>query len=79
MQTLCTLQVAMSRIPAALLLALAALSLAGCGMKGPLELPPAPAPTPLLGKPKTAPAKAGAPDVSTPTRPPAGTTNSPTQ
>ena len=75
MQTLRTPKVAMSINPAALLLAVTALSLAGCGMKGPLELPPAPAPTPLLGKPATAPAKPGAPDVSTPTRPPAGATN----
>ena len=64
----------MSITPAALLLAVTALSLAGCGMKGPLELPPAPAPTPLLGKPAATPAKAEGPDVSTPTRPPAGAT-----
>lgn len=74
MQTHRTPKVAMSINPAALLLAVTALSLAGCGMKGPLELPPAPAPTPLLGKPATAASKAGAPDVSTPTRPPAGAT-----
>jgi len=74
MQTLRTFQVTMSINPAALLLAVTALSLAGCGMKGPLELPPAPAPTPLLGKPRTAHDKAGAPDVSTPTRPPIGAT-----
>ena len=37
------------------------LSLAACGMKGPLVLPPGPAPAPLLGAPKPA-----AKDVSTP-------------
>lgn len=69
----------MPTIPAALLLAITALSLAGCGMKGPLELPPAPAPTPLLGKPQSAPAKAASQDVSTPVRTTTGTTTSPIQ
>lgn len=54
----------MSRIAAVLII----VSLAGCGMKGPLVLPPGPPPEPLLGNPKPAPAK----DVSTPsTRAPA--------
>ncbi|PKO86360.1 MAG: cell envelope biogenesis protein OmpA [Betaproteobacteria bacterium HGW-Betaproteobacteria-12] len=49
----------MSRIAALLIV----LSLAACGMKGSLELPPGPAPEPLLGSDKTTAA-----DVSTPTR-----------
>ncbi len=32
------------------------LSLAACGVKGPLVLPPGPAPEPLFGNPKPAPA-----------------------
>jgi predicted small lipoprotein YifL len=53
----------MSRIAAVVL----SFSLAACGMKGPLELPPGTAPEPLLGNPKaTKPApKPGASDVST--------------
>ena len=43
----------MTRILAALL----TLGLAGCGMKGPLEMPPGPPPAPLFGNPKPAPAK----------------------
>jgi len=41
--------------------------LAACGMRGPLELPPGPAPTPLLDTPLSATpaAKTGAVDVST--------------
>ncbi|KAB2922475.1 MAG: lipoprotein [Dechloromonas sp.] len=39
------------------------LSLAACGTKGSLELPPGPAPEPLFGSGKTASL-----DVSTPTR-----------
>ena len=56
----------MTRFAAVLL----TLSLAACGMKGPLELPPGPAPAPLLGTAKAAkPAvKAGAADVSTDTK-----------
>ncbi|UCV03929.1 LPS translocon maturation chaperone LptM [Dechloromonas denitrificans] len=56
----------MSRIAAVLL----TFSLAACGMKGPLELPPGPAPEPLLGTPKPAkPAtKASPADVSTTTK-----------
>lgn len=52
----------MFRIAAALLL----LSLAACGVKGPLVLPPGPAPEPLFGNAKP-PAKpvASRPDVST--------------
>lgn len=58
----------MSKIAAALLL----LSLAACGLKGPLVLPPGPAPEPLLGIPKPAkpvarPAPEKRPDVSTDT------------
>ena len=48
----------MSRIAAVLII----LGLTGCGMKGPLVMPTGPAPEPLLGNPKPAPAK----DVSTP-------------
>ncbi|WP_416336495.1 LPS translocon maturation chaperone LptM [Dechloromonas sp. A34] len=53
----------MSRIAAVLL----SFSLAACGMKGPLELPPGAAPEPLLGSPKAAkPApRPSAGDVST--------------
>jgi len=51
----------MSRIAALLII----LSLAACGMRGPLERPPGPAPEPLLGNPKPAAAK----DVSTATSP----------
>jgi len=47
----------MSRIAFLLL----ALCLAGCGTKGPLEMPPGPAPQPLLGGGASA-----APDVNTP-------------
>ena len=47
----------MSRLAASILI----LSLAACGMKGPLVLPPGPAPEPLLGTPKPTPK-----DVSTP-------------
>jgi predicted small lipoprotein YifL len=56
----------MSRIVAVLL----TLFLAACGMRGSLELPPGPAPEPLLGTPKPAkPAvKAGTADVSTTTK-----------
>ena len=51
------------------------LSLAACGMKGPLVLPPGPAPEPLFGNPKPASAPLPAdtqsakngPDVSTDT------------
>ncbi|MCE1180706.1 MAG: lipoprotein [Rhodocyclales bacterium] len=56
----------MSRIAVVLII----LSLAACGRRGPLELPPGPPPTPLLGTTKPAPspntpsAKVGA-DVST--------------
>ena len=42
----------MSRIAAVIL----TLCLAGCGMKGALVLPPGPAPEPLFGNPKPAPA-----------------------
>lgn len=58
----------MSRIAAVMII----LSLAACGMKGPLVLPPGPAPEPLLGNPKPnaptkkQPAQTGA-DVSTDT------------
>ena len=58
----------MTRIIAVLL----TLGLAACGMKGPLVLPPGPAPEPLLGNPKPnapakkQPAQTGA-DVSTDT------------
>ncbi len=58
----------MSRIAALLIV----LSLSACGMKGPLVLPPGPAPEPLLGNPKPTvpakkqPAQTGA-DVSTDT------------
>jgi predicted small lipoprotein YifL len=57
----------MSRIAAVLL----TFSLAACGMKGPLELPPGPAPEPLLGTPKASkPATQASPsDVSTATKP----------
>ncbi|MDD2883803.1 MAG: lipoprotein [Dechloromonas sp.] len=48
----------MSRIAALLI----TLSLAACGMKGPLELPPGPHPEPLLGSGQKATAK----NVSTP-------------
>jgi len=41
----------MSRVAAVLLTC----CLAACGMKGPLELPPGPAPEPLFGNPKPAP------------------------
>ena len=56
----------MSRIAAVLLL----LSLAACGARGALVLPPGPVPEPLLGYPK-APAKpvATRPDVSTDDQP----------
>ena len=43
----------MSRI----LAALQTLCLAACGMRGPLVMPPGPAPEPLFGNPKPAPAK----------------------
>lgn len=49
----------MSRIAALLIV----LSLAACGTKGSLELPPGPAPEPLLGNGKPAAA-----DVSMPSR-----------
>ncbi len=58
----------MSRIAAVMII----LSLAACGMKGPLVLPPGPATEPLLGNPKPnvpakkQPAQTGA-DVSTDT------------
>ena len=57
----------MSRIAAILIL----VSLAACGRKGPLELPPGPAPTPLLSSFKSAPPSEKPPagtgaDVSTP-------------
>jgi predicted small lipoprotein YifL len=49
-----------------------ALALTACGYKGPLEMPPGPAPEPLLGNPKPAkpapvpvPAKKVDPDLST--------------
>ena len=44
--------------------------LAACGMKGPLELPPGPAPEPLLGtaKPAKPAAKSNPSDVSTDTK-----------
>ena len=70
----------MSRVAAILL----TFCLAACGMKGPLEMPPGPAPEPLFGNPKPAPkttppaAKqpaASEPDVSTETK----TRNSNTQ
>jgi predicted small lipoprotein YifL len=51
-----------------ILVILLALALTACGYKGPLELPPGPAPEPLLGNPKPAkpvPAKKTDPDVST--------------
>jgi len=56
----------MTRIAAVLL----TIGLAACGMKGPLVLPPGPAPEPLLGTPKAAKpaAKIGADDVSTDTK-----------
>jgi len=59
----------MSRIAAVLII----LSLAACGRKGPLQLPPGPAPEPLLGtqkpaKPAVKPAEPIAADVSTPTQ-----------
>jgi len=56
----------MTRIAAVLL----TIGLAACGMKGPLELPPGPAPEPLFGTPKaTKPAaKTDAADVSTDTK-----------
>ena len=47
------------------------LSLAACGVRGPLELPQGPAPEPLLGNPKAPSKPSPAPaaqDVSTPTR-----------
>jgi predicted small lipoprotein YifL len=50
----------MSRIAALLII----LSLAACGMRGPLERPTGPAPEPLLGN-----AKPAAKDVSTTTSP----------
>ena len=56
----------MTRIAAVLL----TIGLAACGMKGPLELPPGPAPTPLFDKIKTPQpdTKPMAPDVSTDTK-----------
>lgn len=44
-------------------------ALAACGLKGPLTLPPGPAPDPLLGKAKNAPSAQptnNGSDVSTP-------------
>lgn len=55
----------MSRIVAALLVILAYFGLTACGMKGPLEFPPGPAPAPILGHPQKATAKTGSADVST--------------
>ncbi|PKO92893.1 MAG: hypothetical protein CVU16_05950 [Betaproteobacteria bacterium HGW-Betaproteobacteria-10] len=56
----------MTRIAAVLL----TIGLAACGMKGPLELPPGPAPEPLFSTPKAAQptANKGAADVSTDTK-----------
>ena len=52
-----------------LLLALTALSsLSACGTRGPLTLPPGPAPEPLLGNPSTA-LKPGQGHVSPPIKP----------
>lgn len=52
----------MSRIAAVAIV----LCLAACGMKGTgLELPPGPAPEPLLGNPKKAPTPPATPDGST--------------
>ena len=51
-----------------ILVILLALALTACGYKGPLEMPPGPAPEPLLGNPKPAkpvPTKKTDPDVST--------------
>ncbi|MEN3371560.1 lipoprotein [Dechloromonas sp. ZS-1] len=53
----------MSRIAVALL----CLSLTACGLKGPLVLPPGPAPEPWLGNAKPTPKPAKRPDVSTDT------------
>jgi len=55
----------MSRFAAILLTLLTCTSLAACGLKGPLVLPPGPVPEPLLGTSKPA-SKSAATDVSTP-------------
>jgi predicted small lipoprotein YifL len=57
-----------------LLMIMLAASLAACGMRGSLELPPVAPPEPLLGTPKPAPAKSSRPiepreDVSTDEKP----------
>jgi predicted small lipoprotein YifL len=53
-------------MPRILAIALVAL-LTGCGLKGPLEMPPGPIPEPLLGKStnRTAPPVTKSADVST--------------
>ena len=53
----------MSRLAAVIII----FGLAACGMTGPLQLPPGPAPEPLFGNPKPAKpaAKPDAADVST--------------
>lgn len=64
----------MKKIPAIFMAAALLLAVTACGTRGPLTLPPGPAPEPLLGNPKpakAAPQNIPASDLSTAQKAPA--------